>query len=102
MILPKDILKQGSPILAKTATKLKTPISSEEKDVLNNMLKYIIVSQNEELANKFGLRPAVGIAAPQIGISKRMFAMHTVDGNNKLHSHMFINPKIIWKSKNCC
>jgi len=41
----------------------------------------------------------VGLAAPQINISKRMFAMHVTDFDQTLYSFAFVNPKIIKKSQ---
>ena len=37
------------------------------------MLEYLKVSQDDELANKYGIRSGVGLAAPQIGLNKCMF-----------------------------
>ena len=46
---------------------------------------YVINSQDPELSEKFDLRPGIGLAAPQLNKSKRIFALHITDvvsGNN--------------------
>ena len=35
------------------------------------MMEYLIISQDEEENEKYGLRPGVGLAAPQVGISQQ-------------------------------
>ncbi len=94
MILKKDILVSGHPTLSKAAKNVELPISEKDKMALFKMYEHVKMSQNDELAKKFNIQPAVGIAAPQIGISKRMFVMHTSDEDGNMHSHMFINPSI--------
>ena len=50
---------------------------------------------------KYKIRPGVGIAAPQVGVKKRMFAMNAVDfldEKQTKYSYTVINPEIIAKS----
>ena len=35
------------------------------------MIEFVINSQDPEMAEQYSLRPGIGIAAPQIGISKK-------------------------------
>jgi peptide deformylase len=56
-------------------------------------------SQDNETASKYNLRPAVGLAAPQINVSKRMFAILTTDFDNNLYCLAVVNPRIVKKSK---
>src|SRR5699024_9204475 len=66
----------------------------EDKQTLQKMLEFIKNSQDEEIAEKYHLRPGVGLAAPQIGINKKLIALHfNYDG--KLYTYQLINPKII-------
>ena len=41
------------------------------------------------------MRPGIGLAAPQINVSKRMIAVHLTDEKGKLYSYALINPKIV-------
>lgn len=95
MITMKDIIRDYHPTLRKVAEEVSMPPSEEEKKILREMLEFLINSQDEEIAAKYGLRPGIGLAAPQINISKRMIAMHLEDDKGKLHSYMLFNPKII-------
>ena len=100
MLTMKDIIREGHNTLKQVATPVTLPITKDEIEILNAMHEYIRNSQDPELSTKYGLRPSVGIAAPQINISKRMLAIHTTDENSeKLYSYMLINPKIISHSE---
>ncbi|WP_249869920.1 peptide deformylase [Oceanobacillus saliphilus] len=95
MILMKDIVREGHPSLKKAAAEVSLPISNEEKKILEDMLEFLKNSQDEETAGKYNLRAGVGLAAPQLGIEKRMIAIHFEDFNGKLYSYGLVNPKII-------
>ena len=95
MLTYKDIVKEGHPSLRQVANEVPLPLSEENKNILLNMLDYIQNSQNPEIASKHNLRPGIGLAAPQINVSKRMLVVHVKDEQDKLHSHALVNPKII-------
>lgn len=95
MITMKDIVREGHPVLTQTAQEVNLPPTNEDKEILTDMLQFIKNSQDEEIAEKYELRAGVGLAAPQIGISKRMIAVHFYDYNEKLYSYALFNPKII-------
>jgi len=92
----KDIMQEGNPVLRKRAHEVKLPIAEEDYQSLREMMNYILNSQNDSMVEEYGLRPSVGLAAPQIGISKKMFCMHTYDESGEtLYSYAVVNPKII-------
>ena len=95
MLTMKDIVREGDPVLREVAKEVSLPASAEDKKVLKDMLDFVINSQDPELAEKYELRPGVGVAAPQIGISKRMFAVHVTDEQDKLYSMGLFNPRIV-------
>ncbi|TYR79886.1 peptide deformylase [Priestia megaterium] len=95
MITMNEIMKDGHPILRKVAEAVKLPASAEDKEVLRQLLEYVQNSQNPETASMYGLRPGIGLAAPQINVSKRMIAVHVTDEKGVLHSYALFNPKII-------
>ncbi|MCM3759278.1 peptide deformylase [Alkalihalobacillus oceani] len=95
MLTMKDIVREGDPVLRQVAEEVSLPLSEDDKATLQKMLEFVINSQDPEIAEKYALRPGVGLAAPQIGISKRMFAVHVTDENDKLYSMGIINPKVI-------
>ena len=79
MITMADIIKEGHPTLRQRAAEVTIPPTEEDKATLNKMLEYLKNSQNPEIAAKYGLRAGVGLAAPQINISKRMIAIYGTD-----------------------
>lgn len=95
MILMKDITREGNPVLREKCVDVNIPLSSEDEKALNDMIEYIINSQDDELAKKYGLRPGVGLAAPQIGINKKMLVILSYDEEGHLHFYPMVNPKLI-------
>ncbi|MDX8044876.1 peptide deformylase [Gracilibacillus sp. S3-1-1] len=95
MITMKDIVREGNPVLTEVAKEVELPPTAEEKETLEEMLQFIKNSQDDEIAKKYDLRAGVGLAAPQIGISKRMMAVHFQDFDEKIYSYGLFNPKII-------
>ncbi|WP_071459291.1 peptide deformylase [Bacillus massilinigeriensis] len=95
MITMEDIIKDGDHVLRMVAEEVALPPSEEEKQILASMLEYVKMSQEEETAKRFGLRPGIGLAAPQINVSKRMIAVHVHDEKGDLYSYALFNPKIV-------
>ncbi|GIN37690.1 peptide deformylase [Heyndrickxia sp. FSL K6-6286] len=95
MITMKDIIRDGHPTLRKVAEDVKMPPSKEDQEILKSLHEYILNSQDPEIANKYGLRPGIGLAAPQINVSKKMIAVHVTDEKEQLHSYMLFNPRIV-------
>lgn len=95
MILMKDITREGNPVLRQKCVDVNIPLSSEDEKTLNDMIEYIINSQDDELAKKYGLRPGVGLAAPQIGVNKKMLVILSYDEEGRLHFYPMVNPKLI-------
>lgn len=95
MITMNDIIREGHPTLTMVAKEVAIPPSKEDQETLRSLLEYVVNSQNPEIANKYGLRPGIGLAAPQINISKRMLAVNVTDNQGKLYSYALFNPKII-------
>jgi peptide deformylase len=95
MITMKDIIREGHPTLRKVAEEVSLPPSAEDKETLRSLLEYVVNSQDHEVASKYGLRPGVGLAAPQINVAKKMLAINVIDEKGTLYSHALFNPKII-------
>ncbi|QFF98318.1 peptide deformylase [Psychrobacillus glaciei] len=95
MILMKNIVRDGHPALRKRTTEMTFPLSKEEQNLASDLLEYVINSQDDEMVEKYKLRPGIGIAAPQVDAEKRMFALHLTDEEDNLVSFVAVNPKII-------
>ncbi len=98
MILMKDIIREGNSHLKRKAVACKIPVTIEDRKTCLSLLEYVINSQNDQKAEELNLRPAVGLAAPQIDINKRMFAILTNDEEGNPHCYAMINPKITKRS----
>lgn len=89
-------LKPNNPLLTQTSQEiLQDQINSKDiKKIAAQMLKII---QSEQKRYKRG----VGLAAPQIGILKRIILVDVTASKKAVGGDLkvFINPKIIWKSK---
>lgn len=72
MILMDDITRDGNPVLREYAEKVTFPLSDENKELAKKMMEYLEISQNPDLAEEYGLRAGVGLAAPQVGVSLQM------------------------------
>ena len=94
MITMKDIIRDDQKSLREKSEKVEFPLNEDIKESLNKMYEFLINSQDEEVAEKYNLRPGVGIAAPQIGINKQFTVIH-FEYDDKLYSYKLINPKII-------
>lgn len=96
MLTMKDIIKDGHPTLRKKAEDVALPLSDQDRETLKSMREFLINSQDETTAKKYGLRAGVGLAAPQIDLSKRMIAVYLPDdGNGKSYDLMLVNPKVM-------
>ncbi|MCI6508856.1 MAG: peptide deformylase [Bacilli bacterium] len=95
MLTMKDILKEGNPILKVKSVDVVLPLSEEDENTLKSMIEYIFNSINPEIAEKYKLRPAVGIAAPQVGKNIKMLVMYCTDEYGNEHYYPMVNPRII-------
>lgn len=98
MLLMKDIIRDGHPTLRLKAKEVAFPLSQEDKQIAEDMLQFLKNSQDEAIAQKYKLRAGVGLAAPQINISKQIIAV-LVPGEYEddpyLLNTIMINPKIV-------
>jgi len=91
------ILLDGDPILRQKAAEVPLPLSEEDRSVLLDMLEYVRNSHDPEYCKKNNVRASVGIAAPQIGISKKLLAVSIVDDEDAVEFAL-ANPRIIANS----
>ncbi|RDW18421.1 peptide deformylase [Oceanobacillus arenosus] len=95
MITMKDIVREGHPSLVNVAKDVELPIRDDDKQLLLDMLEFLKNSQDEEIATKYDLRAGVGLAAPQLGIEKRLIAVFFEDADGKVYNYGLVNPKIV-------
>ena len=96
------IVKDTNPKLRETCDEVSLPLSEEEGKTLEEMLDYLKKSQDEEfLKTHPSVRSGVGLAAPQIGIKKRMLAVY-IDYQDGPLAYLLVNPKITASSVRQC
>ena len=94
-ITMKDIVREGDGILHQPTEEVRLPLSTEDKETLICMMNFLKNSQDPAIAQKYKLRPGVGLSANQIGLNKRMFVAYLTDEKGNQHEYTLINPKII-------
>ena len=96
MITMRNIIVDGHPNLLKVSKPVKMPLSFSDKRLARELHEFVVNSQDPKISEKYNLRAAVGIAAPQINILKRMYAVH-FDFLGEMYSHVVINPVITYQ-----
>ena len=69
-----DIIREGNPTLRQVAKDVELPLSDEDIILGEKMMQFLRNSQDPVIAEKMGLRGGVGLAAPQLDVSKRIIA----------------------------
>ena len=70
-----DILDEKEKTLRQVSKDVTFPMSEDDITLLNNMVMYLRMSQDEEYAEKNQIRAGMGLAAVQLGILKRFFVI---------------------------
>lgn len=92
------IVKDTNPNLRRPCLEVPLPLSEEDRQTLVGMFDYLMKSQDPDfLASHPSVRSGVGLAAPQIGISKRMIAVCFEEAGKQVN-HLLANPKIVASS----
>jgi len=99
MLLTKDILDEKDKRLRKKSVPVTFPMSEEEKKTIEEMIEHLTLSQIEEKAKEFDLRPGMGLAACQIGILKRFFVVVAEQEDGSFQNYILCNPKMISHSE---
>ncbi|AGM98113.1 peptide deformylase [Streptococcus iniae] len=104
MIDMNDIIREGNPTLRAQAKEVALPLSDQDIILGEKMMQFLKNSQDPVMAEKLGLRGGVGLAAPQLDISKRIIAVlvpnpEDSEGNPPKEAYslqeIMYNPKII-------
>ena len=98
MIKMRDILDEKDKRLKQISKEVEFPLSKDEKNTIKEMVEFLRNSQIPEIAEKYDLRPGMGLAAIQIGIPKRYFVVVNEYDEGQFEEYVIINPKIISNS----
>lgn len=89
------ILDEKEKILRKVSEEVVFPLSNEEKELVKNGLKHLRYSQIPKYEKKYNLRPGMGLAFPQLGISKRVIMVCYEYQEGKFEEYAVVNPIIV-------
>ena len=98
MLKTKDILDEKDKRLRLVSKEVEFPLTKEDKELIDTMIEYLHNSQIDELAEKYDLRPGMGLSAIQLGVPKRYFVVVHEFDEGQFDNYIIINPKIISNS----
>jgi len=75
------------------------PLSKEEKNIINDMITYLTMSQIKKTQEMYNLRAGWGLSAVQVGLLKRIFVIVEETEPEKFRNYIVINPKIVSHSE---
>ena len=99
------IVKDTAKSLHSRCAPVEDPRSPEIKATLDEMTKYLKDSQDPAFREKNpSVREGVGLAAPQVGINKRMLVIYypSVSEEGKFVEYQLVNPLIVSQSIRQC
>ena len=99
MITMENFIYDGHPLLRTVVDEVKLPLTDEDKELMKKMIEYLKNSQDKKIAKKYKLKEGIGLAAPQIGLNKRIFAIYCDDEKEQKHEYAIANPRLISHSE---
>ncbi len=99
MLKTKDILDEKNKVLRTVSKEVSFPLSNDDKVLIDRMIEYLTNSQIDELAEKYCLRPGMGLSAIQLGVPKRFFVVVHEYEDGKFNNYVIINPEMTSYSK---
>ena len=99
MLKTSDILDEKDYRVRAKNVDCTFPLSSDEKKLIEEMLEHLYLSQIEEEAEKYQLRPGMGLAGPQVGVNKNFFVVCHEEKENVFKNYVLINPKLVSHSE---
>lgn len=100
MELPNiKILDESNKILRQKSTNVTFPLDDNLKQLIDDSLTYLEMSQMDEYMEKYDLRAGMGLSFVQIGVLKRIFVISEELEDGTFKRYTLINPKVISKSE---
>ena len=98
MLKTNEILDEKVKLLRTVSKEVTFPLTKEDKETIDKMIEYLHDSQIDELAEKYDLRPGMGLSAIQLGIPKRYFVVVNEVDENEFETYVLVNPRMISNS----
>ena len=100
MFKESDILDERKANILRTRSKeLTFPLDESDITLMNEMIMYLRLSQDEEYASKNNIRAGMGLSAVQLGVLKRFFVISYKKEDGTFEEYKVINPKIVSHSE---
>lgn len=99
MIKAKDIIDEYDSRIRKISKEVTFPLDDKTKKIINDSLEMLRLSQIDEEAKKYDLRPGMGLSLIQLGITKRIFVICYEVSEGVFEDYIVINPKILSESE---
>lgn len=90
--------KKSNKILRSISKEVSFPLSKEDKETIEHIIKHLTYSQIEKYEKKYDLRPGMGLAFPQLGMLKRIIVIVYEYNEGKFENYVVVNPKIVSNS----
>ena len=95
-----NILDEKDKRLRQTSKEVTSfPLDKKEKKLIQQIVDELTFSQIEYYAEKYDLRPGMGLAFPQLGILKRIIVIVHEVKEGEFDNYVFINPEIVSSSE---
>lgn len=88
------ILDEKEKSLHQVSKEVVFPLSKKDKDMIEDMIIYLKMSQIEEEATKYDLRAGWGLSSVQLGVLKRIFVIVEELADGTFKNYVVINPII--------
>ena len=89
-----NILDENNKILRTISKEVVFPLSSEDEKLIFDAIKYLELSKDDKIAEKYDLRAGMGLAFVQLGVPKRIFVIANKNEDDSFEEHIVINPVI--------
>ena len=93
-----NILDDTHKVLRQISKEVKLPLDDKDKATIEHIIQHLTYSQIEEYAEKYDLRPGMGLAFPQLGKLKRIIVIVDEYEEGKFKNYVVVNPKIVSNS----
>ena len=93
-----DIIDESDKRIRQISKEVTFPLNKETKDTIDHIIKHLTYSQIEEYAEKYDIRPGMGLSFVQLGILKRIIVIVYEYEEGKFETYVLVNPKIISNS----
>lgn len=98
MFKPLNILDEKDKRLRVPSKDVILPLTNDDRKTIQHIIDHLTFSQIEEKAKKYDLRPGMGLAFPQLGMSKRIIVIVDEYEDGKFDNYVIINPIIVTTS----